>query len=86
MIELTVHDDERQHFSVAGDEPFRVEVMVTDGRVLAEVYPGHITDMEQDPIGCYDGSNGPPHGNTPWTWTDPSDDPHDTDGNRLTPA
>ena len=58
MLNLVVIDNEAQHFIVSGDEPFRIEVRVDKGRVVADVYRGYYIDTEQDPDGCYDGHIG----------------------------
>lgn len=63
-LRLDVVDNENQHFVVSGTKPFRVEVSVVGGRVLAEVYPGADADMGQDPVGAFDGTN---DNNTSWT-------------------
>ena len=66
MIRLEVVDNDRQHFVIFADEPMRVEVSVDkDGLVLADVYQGVEIDMEQEPLGCYDGNNNT--GDTPNT-------------------
>ena len=57
MIALHVENEERQHFIVTGDEPFRVEIIHTpDKDIIAHVYQGVRWDEEQDPIGGYDGT------------------------------
>ena len=58
MLNLEVIDNKRQHFLVRGDEPFRIEISVDSGRVVAHVYRGYYTDTEQIPDGCYDGHIG----------------------------
>jgi hypothetical protein len=61
-IRLDTYDRNRQHFVVRADEPVRVEVEVVDGKVLAHVYKGTDDDLDQDPVGAYDGSES----NTSW--------------------
>jgi hypothetical protein len=56
MIKLEVIDDEAQHFLLSADEPVRVEVLPVKGRIVAHVYPGDAVDVEQEPIGAYDGT------------------------------
>lgn len=64
MIRLEVIDNDEQNFILFADEPMRVEVSVSkSGEVLADVYQGVDVDMEQEPLGCYDGNiNGDEHG------------------------
>lgn len=60
MIMLEVQSDEHgdyQHFTVRADEPMRVEVMVIDGKAIAHVYTGTEDDLDQEPLGAYDGNN-----------------------------
>lgn len=57
MLKLTVIDDAAQHFVLTLGEPARVEVTVVGGRVIAHVYRGTATDLEQEPDLTYDGLN-----------------------------
>ncbi len=71
MIKLEILDDERQTFLVTGDEPYRVEVAVLPGgRILTDVYPGDTVDMDQAPVGGYDGtmSHSPYSNGTNQSW------------------
>lgn len=61
-IRLDTYDRDNQHFVVRADEPVRVEVQVIDGKVQTFVYKGTDDDLDQDPVGAYDGSEA----NTPW--------------------
>lgn len=56
MIKLDVIDDEEQHFTVSGDEPFRVEVTSMRFGVVAHVYRGAESNTEDEPAGAYDSS------------------------------
>jgi hypothetical protein len=44
------------HFIVRGDEPWRIEIIHRAGTVSAHIYRGAETDIEQEPLGCYDGT------------------------------
>jgi hypothetical protein len=64
MIRLEPKQGEQQGFVVRSDEPIRVEVVVgEDGELHAFVYTGMFDDLEQDPVGAFDGTIA----NTPWT-------------------
>lgn len=56
MIRLQVIDDEQQHFLLTADEPMRVEVLPVNGKIIAHIYTGTEVDMEQSPVGAYDGT------------------------------
>ena len=80
MIRLDVVEAVPQTFAVKADEPVTVSVMVVEGRVLAFVYEGTEIDFEDDPLGAFDGTL---EENTSWVF---ESDPHDENGNRVTPA
>lgn len=57
MIKLEVINNQEQHFLITSDEPCRIEVSLIEGKyILADCYAGIQVDMEQEPIGCYDGT------------------------------
>lgn len=72
MIKLDVVD--RKRFVVRGTQPFRVEAaIVKDGVLIAHVYEGEETDMDQEPVGAFDGTL-PDDMLTNWTWAGEEDD------------
>lgn len=54
-VTISVISEADQHFLVAADEPFRIEVSVSDGQVIMHGYRGADTDtdMEQEPDIAY---------------------------------
>ena len=68
-IKLEVQDNEAQHFTVSGDEPFRVEVSNIRGRIIAHVYAGFDGDEYDEPVGAADFWGVPV--NTGWEWNGP---------------
>lgn len=56
MIKMKVINDEKQHFVIELHRPGRVEVTVNNGKVLAHVYEGAETNLEQELLGVYDGT------------------------------
>jgi hypothetical protein len=69
MIKMEVINEDRQQFLVAANEPMRVEVLVTeDGKVIAHVYTGAEVDMDQKPIGAFDGTVPSDDGDGGWIY------------------
>jgi hypothetical protein len=60
MLGLKVIDNMARHFTIYGDEPFRVEISKWfggRGEILAEVYRGTKDNPDQEPDLIYDGDN-----------------------------
>lgn len=72
MIKLDVikSDSVDHNFIVRGDEPFRVEFFVYEGKPQAHVYRGIEDDTSQEMTGCYDGELDPPDRNVGWIDTE----------------
>ncbi len=55
-MKMTVVDSNEDHFIVAFDSPGRIEISLVNGRIMAHVYKGEDIDLEQSPVGAYDGT------------------------------
>lgn len=57
MIRMKVVNPENQHFSVAADEPVRLEILLTkSGKIIAHIYDRAEDDEFQEPVGMFDGT------------------------------
>ena len=69
QIKLSVIDEKAQHLAVSFARAGRVEVSVIargpdKGRLMVHVYDGAEVDEDQEPLGCFDGTE---PGNVGWS-------------------
>jgi hypothetical protein len=55
MIKLTVIST--THFVISGDEPYRTETTIQDGKAITFVYRGAEVNLDDEPVGMFDGTS-----------------------------